>query len=153
MRRVAEMAAALGVVLALGTASSSWAQVCSTSCSRYEEGQCVEHEETCTTPEPPPPSYGAIAYGRSSRAFGFSYRWPSQAKAERVALQNCAEHGDDCEIMVWFEHNCGAVAAGSGTSAFWGLGDGDGRARAAALGKCREEEGEACKIKVSACSR
>lgn len=146
-------ATAVGILLALTAAAPAPAQVCSTSCSRYDQGQCVEETQTCTTPPPPPPAYGAIAYGRTSRAWGYSDHWGSQAKAESVAMQNCAQHGNDCEIMVWFERNCGAVAAGDGTTAFWGLGDGEGAAREAAQNKCAQGGGKTCVVQVSKCSR
>jgi hypothetical protein len=128
------------------------AQVCETTCSRYEEGECVEHTETCTTP-PPPESYGAIAYGRGSGAFGYSFHWGSRDKAEQVALQNCAQHGDDCEVMVWFDRRCGAVAASDEQDAYWGLGDGDAAARDAAMSECAKAGGHSCEIQVSQCSR
>ena len=70
-----------------------------------------------------------------------------------MALQNCAAHGKDCEVMVWFEFKCGAVVSGKGTSAYWGLGDGAGAARADALGKCTKDGGgKACAVQVSECS-
>jgi uncharacterized protein DUF4189 len=152
MRRVRQLAV---LVFLAGSAAPAWAwQSCSTECSRYEEGDCVEHTQTCTEVSPPPAeSFGAIAYGRTSGAYGFSYSWPSRAKAENVALNNCGTHGDDCEIMVWFDRKCGAVAAGQGSSAWWGLGDTDGQARAAALDKCANDGGEDCEVKVSRCSR
>ena len=127
---------ALGVMVALTAGAPAEAQDCSTTCSRYEEGQCVEYLHSCTGPSAPALSYGAIAYGRTSQAWGFSYSWGSRAKAESVALQNCAQHGDDCESMVWFEHKCGAVVSGEGATAFWGLGDSEGQARADAQNKC-----------------
>jgi Domain of unknown function (DUF4189) len=65
------------------------------------------------------PSYGAIAYGRTSGAWGSSDQWDSRVKAESTAMHNCQKHGDDCEVMVWFHDECGAVAAGDGETAFW----------------------------------
>jgi hypothetical protein len=129
---------------------------CSFGCNRYVQGQCVEYR-TCTPGVPgssaPAPSFGAIAYGRTSRAWGHSFHWGSQAKAESVAMQNCAKRGDDCEVMVWFKRKCGAVASGEGTSAFWGLGNSDGQARAEAKNKCVSDSGKDCEVQVSACSR
>jgi len=151
MRRVRQLAA---FCVLLGWAAPGWAwQSCSTECSRYEEGDCVEHTQTCTEVSPPAESYGAIAYGRTSRAFGYSYSWPSRAKAESVAMNNCGEHGDDCEVMVWFDRRCGAVAVGQGSTAWWGLGNNEGQARADALDKCANDGGEGCEIRVSQCSR
>jgi hypothetical protein len=99
------------------------------------------------------PSYGAIAHGRSSRAWGSSFQWDSEAKAESVAMQNCQENGDDCEVIVWFHDECGAVAASDGGAAFWGLGDGEGQAREDAVNKCVKGGGKNCEIEAAQCSR
>ena len=126
-------------------------------CGRYESGQCVEqiipHCDYRTAPTAPSYSYGAIAYGRTSGAWGYSHRWGSQAKAESVAKENCAQRGDDCEVMVWFDRKCGAVVASEDSSPFWGLGDSDAQARAAAQDKCANGGGKACEVQVSHCSR
>ena len=142
------------VLLALGVAAPARTQVCETYCSDYYEGRCSAHETKCTNPEPPRPSYGAIAYGRKSGAYGFSYKWDSKSNAESVAMQNCAKRGTDCEVMVWFDRKCGAVAArANGTTAYWGLGDGVGAARAQAMRQCTKDGGKNCEVKVSQCSR
>lgn len=126
---------------------------CQTTCSRYEEGQCVETSKFCT-PIPPSHSYGAIAYGRESKAYGYSYRMSSQADAERTAMQKCAEKGTDCEMMVWFDFKCGAVTAHPDSkTAYWGWGDGEGEARANAMTQCMNDGGGKCEVKVSQCSR
>ena len=129
------------------------AQACFSSyCSRYEEGECVETTSvTCSPSSQPNESYGAIAYGAKSRAYGYSYSWGSRAKAENVAMKNCFQHGNDCEIMVWFDRRCGAVAQGNG-DAFWGLSTSAGGAKNAALSRCQQSGAKACAIQVSACS-
>jgi serine/threonine-protein kinase len=146
-------ATALGVMLALTTGASAVAQVCSDTCDEYDQGTCVVTRHTCTTPAPPPPAYGAIAYGRTSKAWGYSHHWASQAKAESVAKQNCAQHGSDCEVMVWYKNQCGAVASADGDAAYWGLGDGIGAARGNALSTCAKSGGKNCAIQVAECSR
>jgi hypothetical protein len=98
-------------------------------------------------------SYGAIAYGSASGAWGTSYQWQSRSEAEREAMSRCSQHGDDCQVAVWFEHNCGAVVTARGGDVFWGLGDGEGAARANARDKCLQGGGEDCQVQVSACSR
>jgi hypothetical protein len=147
--------AALAVLIALSMSAQVQAQ-CTFGCNRYDQGRCVEYR-TCSpgtsTPSAPAASYGAIAYGRTSMAWGYSNRWGSQAKAESVAMRNCAQHGKDCEVMVWFERKCGAVAADDGTTAYWGLGDSDGQARADAQTKCVKGGGNACEVQVSQCSK
>lgn len=146
---------ALSVLVSLTASAPARAQ-CSFGCNRYEQGQCVEYR-TCTpgssTPSAPAASYGAIAYGRTSRAWGYSYHWGSQAKAESAAMQKCAQKGNDCEVMVWFKRKCGAVVSGEGTAAYWGLGNSDGQARADAQNKCKNDGGKDCQVQVSACSR
>jgi hypothetical protein len=86
------------------------------------------------------------------QGLGYSYHWGSRAKAESVAMQNCGQHGNDCEVMVWFDRRCGAVAAGEGTTAFWCLGRSDSQARADAQNKCVNGGGKDCEIQVSRCS-
>jgi len=99
------------------------------------------------------PAYGAIAYGRTSGAWGSSYQWDSRAKAESSAMENCRKYGNDCEVMVWFHDECGAVAAGDDGAAFWALGDGEGQARENAVNKCVEGGGKNCEIEAAQCSR
>ena len=98
-------------------------------------------------------SYGAIAYGATSGAWGTSYQWQTRAKAESVAMENCKAHGNDCEVQVWFEHNCGAVVTDDGDGIYWGLGDGEGLARKSALDKCAQAGGKGCEVQVATCSR
>jgi hypothetical protein len=146
----------IGLAAMLTGGAPVWAfQDCWTSCSRYVEGRCVEYTQTCTDrSSAPAASYGAIAYGRMSQAFGYSHRWDSRAKAESVAMKNCGKHGTDCEVMVWFERKCGAVAVPSGsTAAYWGLGNSDGEARSIAMGQCTKDNGRQCEVKVSHCSK
>jgi len=98
-------------------------------------------------------SYGAIAYGRTSTAWGTSYRWDSQEKAESVALKNCKAHGDDCEPIVWYKNQCGAVAVSDAADVFWGLGDTKDVASVVAIAKCQEAGGTNCAAQVAECSR
>ncbi len=98
-------------------------------------------------------SYGAIALGAKSKAWGTSYQWRTRAEAESKALNRCSEHGKDCKVIVWFEHSCGAVATGEVDNIFWGLGNGEGAARKNALDKCVQGGGRNCKVQVSQCSR
>jgi uncharacterized protein DUF4189 len=149
-------AAALAAAVILAAIAPARSQVCSTTCSDYYEGHCVQHTTSCTTgpsTNAPAASYGAIAYGRTSAAWGYSYRWGSRARAEGVAKKSCDAHGDDCEVVVWFEHKCGAVAASDAPDAFWGLGDSEDQAGAEAKSKCIAGGGTNCAVQVSHCSR
>lgn len=146
--------AGTSVVLALSLSAPARAQVCHEECSDYYEGTCSQYTTTCTNPEPPKPSFGAIAYGRKSGAWGYSYGWGDRDKAESVAIENCGKNGKDCEVMVWYDRKCGAVAARSDTTAaYWGLGDGAGAANSQALSQCTKDGGKNCEVKVSKCSR
>jgi len=154
-------ATAFGVSLLLGLNEPGLAACYHYSqCDRYESGQCVHtryYTEGCdiygNAPAAEPSySFGAIAYGRTSGAYGYSHRWGSQAKAESVAKQNCAQHGDDCEIMVWFDRKCGAVVASEDADAFWGLGNSEAQATASAQDKCAQSGGKGCAVQVSHCS-
>ena len=56
------------------------------------------------TAPPPSSSFGAIGYGgRTSGAWGTFYQWDSEAKADSVAKETCAQHGDDCKVIVYFK--------------------------------------------------
>jgi len=120
------------------------AQFCSTTCSRYEEGECVEHTQTCSTP--------SAAYSRTTGAFGYSYKWGSRSQAESAAMQNCAQHAKDCQVTVWYNHECGAVAADQGPTAFWGTGNTVSQARTAAQNECTKGGRKGCAVQVSQCS-
>ena len=159
MRQAKGIAAmTVGVLLALTAAAlPARAQIpCSTVCARYDQGQCVEYTHySCegAAPSGPASSYGAIAYGSKSGSWGTSYSWGSQAKAESSAMQSCKQHGDDCEVMVWFDRKCGAVVAAAGDAAFWGLGDSEAQARADAQTKCEQGGGKGCKVQAYQCSK
>jgi hypothetical protein len=71
------------------------------------------------------------------------------AKAESVAMQNCAQHAKDCQVTVWYDHKCGAVAADQGPTAFWVIGNTIGQARTAAPNECMKaaEKVALCKFR------
>ena len=154
MRRMGVAALAFGILVILGPVARG--QVCESSCSMYVEGHCVQYTEHCTTPDaaPPAPSFGAIAYGRGDGSYGTSYHWGSQQKAEKVAMDTCAKRGaKDCEIMVWFDRRCGAIAAGEDHVVVWGVAETEGEARGSAKSKCTAAGNKACQMLVSECSR
>jgi hypothetical protein len=146
----------LGVMLGLASLAAPARADCYTMCSDYVEGNCTEYTQTCTddTSSAPRLSYGAIAYGRTSEAYGYSHNWGSETKAESVAMHNCIAHGSDCKVMVWFEHKCGAVAArGDHAFAYWGLAYSERDARNEAMSQCVKDKGQQCAVKVSHCSK
>jgi hypothetical protein len=97
-------------------------------------------------------SYGALAYDKTSGAFGWSDKWESKEKAEKVAIANCSKHGSNCESLIWFYNNCGAIAA-DGAILGWARSDAQATAEKDALTNCKNEGGANCKIKVAHCSK
>lgn len=93
---------------------------------------------------------GAIAVddsvGDRDPAYGFSYGLDSRQAAERKALGYCAQHGDNCKVVVWFE-TCGAYAS---SDHYYGYGYGVSKQVAIddALEMCGHR---GCRVVVSAC--
>lgn len=54
--------------------------------------------------------YGAIAFDKRTRAYGFSFDHRTRAAAESRAVSECASSG--CQSMMWFANGCGAMAIG-----------------------------------------
>jgi hypothetical protein len=96
--------------------------------------------------------YGAIAYGEESQAYGYAFNQASPAKANDVALSNCARHGGDCKIVIQLTHACGAVAAGSNGK--WAAEEGGSQdeAQRSALASCATNAGGTCEIQAWTCS-
>lgn len=97
-------------------------------------------------------SFGAIAYGRTSGATGWSYSQDDEASAQRLALQYCAQHGKDCEVAASFANTCAAVAAG-GDVVVAGRAAASEAAQHQALSACTAKGGgDDCEVKAWACS-
>jgi hypothetical protein len=146
----------VGLAAMLIGGASAWAiQKCDyTTCEQWIQGRCVKYSNRCWEEAPPPPNFGAIAYGRESEAWGSSHGYDTQAQAEKVAKENCAKHGNDCQPIVWFKSQCGAVVvSANGSTVYWGLGGSAPLARKEALAKCAKDNGKDCEVKVSHCSK
>ena len=52
--------------------------------------------------------YGAIAFDKRTRDYGFSFDHPTRSAAEERAVRECA--GSHCQSMMWFANGCGALA-------------------------------------------
>ena len=147
--------AGLFITLAILLVKPVWGwQNCATSCSRYVQGQCVEHTRHCTEEgTSATPDYGAIAYGKARKSYGTSYKWSSRAKAESVALKKCSAYENNCEIAVWFKNKCGAVVTRSDSQLYhWGLGNTEGAAKSVAMKECTNNNGRKCKVLISQCA-
>ncbi|MEM7226221.1 MAG: DUF4189 domain-containing protein [Pseudomonadota bacterium] len=101
-------------------------------------------------------SFGAIAYSPSTGGYGYATEYRSRARAEHIALGECAAYSDgaDCQVLVWFRNHCGALAAsddGAYGSAYAAALD---AARHQALDYCQAEtDGGDCEILVAVCSK
>ena len=96
--------------------------------------------------------YGAIAYSRHTRHYGYWKGAESRAGAERRALEACK--GRDCRIEVWFRNSCGALATGEGGQVVgWAHENRLHEAEERAIRACRNEGGRHCEVVISACSR
>jgi len=90
--------------------------------------------------------YGAIAFDKQSRAWGYSYNQSSREAAEADAVARCA--GSQCRSMMWFANGCGALAVGSIT-----YGAGSGPTKAAALQQATDRCARSdCKILTWTCT-
>lgn len=98
-------------------------------------------------------NFGAIAYSPQTGASAWSYDFSSRRAAEQNALQRCRSSASDCQIVVWFFNNCGAVAVDAGNTASFAVAWGESRARAEreALKNCGQT-GKACSIDTWACN-
>lgn len=99
-------------------------------------------------------NFGAIAFSSSTEIFGYSRDFDMRGAAENRAISECRKAGgaDDCEVVVWFNQSCGALAS-----------DGDGmfgsdwaatkkKAKSKALSNCQQHTSKACTIRKSLCT-
>jgi len=130
---------------------------CIWTCAEWKNGGCVRNELKCVGSDidenAPTPDYGAIAYGKTKKAYGTSFKWASRARAEQMALQKCGQYGNDCEIAVWFKNQCGAVVTRSDSQIFyWGLGETEGEAKSVAMKECAKNNGHKCEVLIAQCA-
>ena len=127
-------------------------------CSLNYSGACSSALSSCSAQcmnEQHGPAFGALAFGRKSGAYGYAFNKNSEAAASAFALQKCAEHGDDCEVMVTFSEACAALAAGhNGEASVTAsvIRDTKEEAQSKALAQCQENGGEGCEVQVWSCS-
>jgi len=149
----------LGLAVA-GTAAPAPARAdCLDGCSIYTPNvysDWYSRKESCLLQcafKPPKISYGALAYGAHSTAWGFSYGQDNAAAADRVALEKCKPNGDDCKVVYDFSNTCAALAALESKGLFaTAYAPSRGAAESAAMAACTRQYGDGCDIEVSACS-
>jgi hypothetical protein len=121
---------------------------CTDNCSI----RCSPGGDLDETWSPDSAPYGALAYGAQSGAYGWAHNRSSADEADQVALSKCAQHGQDCKIVVRVTHSCAAVAAGSNGTVAAGTGSTQDQAQDNALTACRGDGGQSCDIQVWTCS-
>lgn len=104
---------------------------------------------------PAAPLYGAIALSPKTGKGASVWRQPSREYAEKHVVSFCEQsHGaGDCRAVLWFRGGwCGASAWSTGQQ--WGSASASTKRQAEvkALELCRENGGNACRIKQSLCS-
>ena len=149
--------ALVGICLA-GAAQAQGVNACIDRCfSNFSPSQnngSTELRDECLEQcKAPSAAYGAIAYGAKSTANGYAFGKASAADAQRTAMDNCRQHGDDCKIVVNFLNRCAAVAAVESKGRF-STGQGLTRAEAQnnAMKACQSQVGGACAIEVWSCA-
>ena len=96
--------------------------------------------------------WGAIAYSAKDKGAGWSFGWNDLNKAKNEAMNRCSKQGAACQLWVWFDNSCGAVAA-DGAIVTWGTANAKTDADQRALLECRKAGGKNCVIAAAACSR
>jgi Domain of unknown function (DUF4189) len=97
--------------------------------------------------------YGAIAYSPSNRSWGESYGYGSRNDAERHAVKECSSEARDCELAVWFNGQCGAVAGDDNGAWGAGLGPTPELALRDAMASCAKNNGKDCELERVTCTR
>jgi len=124
-----------GAACAANEAQGQSYTICQSGRDRCVE-QCNKNISEGTAPPPVTGAYGAIAYDKTSGAWGMADASQSKSDAKKSALAYCSKNGDDCEIVESFSKSCAAVAAGTGNRMAWAVGDDARQAGLDAINKC-----------------
>jgi hypothetical protein len=139
--------------------STADAQTCLLECMSRSEvisGMTYDHKrELCEIQckgKTSAPQYGAIAYSKKDKLWGFTYNQDDKATAEKLAVQYCVTQGGvKCLIEASFHNICGAVAA-DGDLVTWGTGGTKLGAQQRAEAQCKGLGGKNCEAQASICS-
>lgn len=109
------------------------------------------------TPEASPPvesQFAAIAYSIPTGIYGYGLRYPSQAEAEKRALQECNQRAPakDCQALFWFKNACGSVVRATSGAYGWAWSEDIQVAEQEARKQCSSFGGTDCKILLNLCS-
>ncbi|HLJ19846.1 MAG TPA: DUF4189 domain-containing protein [Stellaceae bacterium] len=98
-------------------------------------------------------SYGAIAYGPKSSAWGSASGEGTAEAAQQKAVSFCARHADDCRVVATFSNSCGAVAVVEATGAtFLATNEKRGTAENQARLACTQKNPSGCRVAASICA-
>jgi len=116
---------------------------------------CQDRRAQCQAQcsKPAKNSFGSIAISRKDKTTGWSYGYDNKDQAEKVAVDNCTKSGGfGCEVWIYFNNECGAVATDGGKIITWGTAAAKRSAVQQALLQCSKAGGKNCAIKASLCS-
>ena len=144
-----------GAAASLAPARANCFEDCQNTCrdlSGHISDACVD---TCNRAhcDRPTVSYGAIAYGAQSTANGYAFGKGNAGDADRTALANCRQHGNDCKVVASFANSCVAVAAVESKGRFaTGQAATRDQAQANAMSACKAQIAGTCVIEVWTCA-
>lgn len=140
------------VMASVGVSHADCLTRCLPMCD-YRQPYCREMQDQCSAQCAGKGShdFGAIAYSRSTGSTGWSNKRDTRDEAESSALEYCGE--GDCEIEVWFDGTCAAIATGNDGQPRWALGATAQEAQTNSVAKCQDEGGGTCEVRETACSR
>ena len=121
---------------------------------------CTPRPGTARNAKQSADTYAAVAISPSSLNTGISWAADSLAGAQQLAIQYCAEQGNnkDCKAVTWAGDACVAIAVSHGTGhndGSWGFSAKTklSAAKAQAISFCSSgKKYKGCKIQQSACS-
>jgi hypothetical protein len=96
--------------------------------------------------------WGAIAYSTPDKQYGWSYVWNDVREAQKTAMDKCNKTGAACKLWIWYENECGALAA-DGKIVTWGTANLRESAEQRAIQECKKAGGKNCAIQVWGCSK
>ena len=134
--------------LAAQDCSLSYSGACSNALSSCSQ-RCVGGGESSGG------GYGAIAYDRTSGAYGYAFQYPDETSAGDFALSKCAEHGEGCAVIVTFENACAALAIGKKEGApasYTHVSASEEVAKSKAIADCTAGGLADCEVQVWSCS-
>ena len=153
----------LFVILALGMKPSRASAAGAGSCLYDCEGPlcadfgnntalCLEMRAKCQARCSGRRWWGAIAYSAPDKQSGYSYEWNDVNDAKKTALDRCSKTGKACKLWIWYENECGAIAA-DGNIVTWGTAFLRENAQQRAMLECTKVGGKNCAIQIWSCSK